>query len=409
MFSAMAASRAQLAFDQLQSNYWQPHIGFWSSSMWWQTANTIETLCNFAELPGAPKATITELLPVVFAATSNATRARCDKGVDLTFSGYIDDMLWWGIAWLRAFQVTANRSYLGRSVEIFDDATTRAWLNDSCGGGVCWQLSKDENDMHNCYKNAITNELFLALAGGLALHHPDAARAKAARSWVARQATWFLKSGLINGSNLVNDGLDTFDNHWEVCMNNRATAYTYNQGVILSGLASAWLAAKAAGERPDDALLQTAVRIIDATWASHLVHSGTNVLREMGEAISLPVGNLYQGAPGGDGLQFKGVLIRHLAYFVRAVEGDGDALAVVRAAGGNASRWRGYVGENADSIWAHAACVPPTPLGAGQSLEVPALFGFRWTGPCSYAFGGPTATSQTAAIDVFVAQASLAS
>ena len=64
--AAMAASRAQLAFDQLQSNYWQPHIGFWSSSMWWQTANTIETLCNFAELPGAPKATITELLPVVF-------------------------------------------------------------------------------------------------------------------------------------------------------------------------------------------------------------------------------------------------------------------------------------------------------------------------------------------------------
>ena len=32
-------------------------------------------------------------------------------------------------------------------------------------------------------------ELFLALAGGLALHHPDAARAKAARTWAARQAT----------------------------------------------------------------------------------------------------------------------------------------------------------------------------------------------------------------------------
>ena len=94
---------------------------------------------------------------------------------------------------------------------------------------------------------------------------------------------------------------------------------------------------------------------------------------------------------------------------MRAVEGDGDALAVVRAAGGNTTRWRGYVGENADTIWANAACVPPTPLGAGQSLEVPALFGFRWMGPCSYAFGGPTATSQTASIDVFVAAASLAS
>ena len=240
--------------------------------------------------------------------------------------------------------------------------------------------------MKKCYKNAITNELFLALAGGLALHHPDAARAKAARSWAARQATWFLKSGLINGSNLVNDGLDTFDNHWEVCLNNRATAYTYNQGVILSGLASAWLAAKAAGERPDDALLQTAVRIIDATWASHLVHSGTNVLREMGEATSLPVGNLYQGAPGGDGLQFKGVLIRHLAYFVRAVEGDGDALtscAPLEQYVALARRWREcrqHLGERRVRA-ADAARRGQIARGAGA-------VGFRWMGPCSYAFGG---------------------
>ena len=40
---------------------------------------------------------------------------------------------------------------------------------------------------------------------------------------------------MINGSFLVNDGLDTFTNHESVCLNNRHTAYTYNQGVILSG------------------------------------------------------------------------------------------------------------------------------------------------------------------------------
>ena len=165
--------------------------------MWWQRQH-VETLCNFAELPGAPKSTVTELLPVVFAATSNATRGRCDKGVDLTFSGYVDDELWWGLAWLRAFQLTANRSYLGRSVEIFDDATTRAWLNDSCGGGVCWQLSKDENDMHNCYKNAITNELFLALAGGLRCTTPTRrARKRSVMGGAAGDVV--LKSGLING------------------------------------------------------------------------------------------------------------------------------------------------------------------------------------------------------------------
>ena len=197
-------------------------------------------------------ATITELLPVVFAATSNATRGRCDKGVDLTFSGYIDDELWWGIAWLRAFQLTANRSYLGRSVEIFDDATDRAWLNESCGGGVCWQLSKDENDMHKCYKNAITNELFLALAGGLALHHPDAAREK--RSVVGGAAgdvvpeeradqrvepdqrrPRHLRQPLGGVPEQPRDGVHV------------------QPGRHPQRLASAWLAAKAAGEPPDDA------------------------------------------------------------------------------------------------------------------------------------------------------------
>ena len=36
--------------------------------------------------------------------------------------------------------------------------------------------------------------------------------------------------------------------------------------------------------------------------------------------------------------------------------------------------------------------------------EVPALFGFRFAGPCAQSQAGPTATTQTAALDLFTAQ-----
>ena len=50
-----------------------------------------------------------------------------------------------------------------------------------------------------------------------------------------------------------------------------------------------------------------------------------------------------------------------------------------------------------------AACLDQVAVGAGAAVQVPALFGDLWAGPCSWSFGGPTATTQSAAIDVFTA------
>jgi hypothetical protein len=121
---------------------------------------------------------------------------------------------------------------------------------------------------------------------------------------------------------------------------------------------------------------------------------------------------LYAGNPGTDGLQFKSVLIRHLRYLidsvVRAHGGDtAAAAAAIAAAGGNLSTWHARVYANADSIWERAACAPHVPLAVGAAVRVPALFGFLWRGPCSWAFGGPSATTQTSALDVFTAAMAL--
>ena len=89
-----------------------------------------------------------------------------------------------------------------------------------CGGGIWWKKPKQ-------YKNAIANELFLAVAAKLASLTPDAQKRATYLDWAQREWKWFAASGMINADNLVNDGLDAS------CKNNKRTTWTYNQGVIL--------------------------------------------------------------------------------------------------------------------------------------------------------------------------------
>jgi predicted alpha-1,6-mannanase (GH76 family) len=79
--------------------------------------------------------------------------------------------------------------------------------------------------------NAIANELFLTASAKLANRIPK----NNEYFTMAQEAhTWFLNSGMINSKNIINDGLNTAV---KPCANNGAEGWTYNQGVILSGLA----------------------------------------------------------------------------------------------------------------------------------------------------------------------------
>ena len=200
-FSSMALQ----AFDEMQTRYWSSTQGIWQSSMWWQLANTVETVCNIGLQQKSTQAQVEPLLASVFAYTANATKGRTDIGVNLTFSGYFDDEEWWGLAWHRAYELTKNETYLNRSRAIFDDLVHRSWSNASCGGGVCWQASPDPANMKSCYKNAITNELFLSHAAALALTYKELGRDAdynySLHGWALRETAWLLRSGMINSTN----------------------------------------------------------------------------------------------------------------------------------------------------------------------------------------------------------------
>jgi predicted alpha-1,6-mannanase (GH76 family) len=175
----------------------------------------------------------------------------------------------------------------------------------------------------NEYKNAITNELFLTAA--MRLHQFESILKKSSNyylNWATREWDWFSKSGLINSDNLINDGLDS-----STCQSNKQTTWTYNQGVLLDGLA---LLSKAVG---NGSMVAAAEQIADAA------------MTKLTSAKGVLVEPCSSGGCNHDQQIFKGVFARHLGAFLPLME---DAAVIARA--------RSFLAANADSLLLKDSC-----------------------------------------------------
>lgn len=253
---------------------WYNGNGLYDSTGWWNAANCIEAIENAIFANGD-----TQYLNIL-----TNTFNRNSAGNFLNF--YYDDEGWWANAWIRAYDLTGNTNFLSMAKTIFGDLTT-GWTNNPCGGGIWWNK---ETDPAKQYKNAIPNELFLLAAIRLHQRTPGDTGPGSYFYWATNEWAWFKAIGMLNGQNLINDGLNSS------CLNNGQTTWTYNQGVILGGLTDLYMVTG------DVTYLNQATVIANAAIATLVDANG--VLREPCES----------GDCGGDGPQFKGIFIRYLAY-----------------------------------------------------------------------------------------------
>jgi len=180
-------------------------------------------------------------------------------------------------------------------------------------------------------------------------------------AWAQKEWQWFEASGMINQQSLINDGLDNN------CKNNGGTPWTYNQGVILGGLANLATFTKNAS------LLTRAQNIADAVYDSNLVYTKGGVLREPCEVNS---------DCGRDCPQFKGIFVRYLGLLAQQVPGD------------QKTKYTTWIKDNADSIW-------------NKDRSSDNECALKWVGPAT--IYPPTATTQTSALDCFNAEFLLSS
>ena len=231
---------------------------------------------------------------------------------------FLDDTGWWGLAWVAAYDVTGDSRYLNTARADADHMHT--YWDTRCGGGVYWKTDRT-------VKNAIPNSLYIQLNAALAQRIPGdtAYHQRAQAGW-----TWFQSTGMLNSSNLVNDGVNL-----STCRNNGDVTWTYNQGALMNALVQL-------NRLTGDAnALATARRIGDAMTTSSYLSPG-GILREPNESNTC----------SGDGASFKGPAIR--------------GLGVVNAATGGA--YGTYLRRQTDSNVAHNR----------DSLD---SYGSHWAGP----------------------------
>ncbi|GAP84384.2 putative glycosyl hydrolase [Rosellinia necatrix] len=314
----------------------------------------------------------------------------------------IPDQPYHGNIWIPAFS---------RRARVFWDIASYGWDTKLCDGGMVW------NPRLLPYKNAITNELYIAASISMYLYFPgggdnekspfhnrtdrfnpevpdphvpsgprDAKYLKAAVDGYR----WLRNANMTNDAGLFVDGfhisgyLDESNNNTR-CDSRDESVFSYNQGVILTGQRGLWEATGAASYLADGhRLVQSVIRATGYDLAAS---------RPMDDILAIRAGVLPRwhglgrlgvmeehvdasGTASQDVQTFKGIFFHHLAAFCVALEAPAPetglrvssraAFAATREAHASACRaYGGWLGHNV-----HAA------MG---TLDAEGRFGQWWT------------------------------
>lgn len=272
----------------MQSHYYDSSSGQYNGGELWTDANTLEDLHNLMLATGNDNYG-------AVADSSYIGKAALNSGTNWNsfIGGSFDDAQWVILALWKIADYKSARGLDGgpftRSAAAIYSIIEAQWDTGTCGGGVWWSSA-------DTYKNSITNELFLLTsAQGYLRGGGQTYLDNANKEWA-----WLSSSGLRNSQGLYNDGLNS--GNPSACTNNGQTTWTYNQGVVASGLANLYAATG------NSALLTAAEVTLDATIS---LLTTNDILKE----------SCDDAASGGavcnnDQTSFKGIWVKHLQYYL---------------------------------------------------------------------------------------------
>ncbi|MCJ1438487.1 hypothetical protein MMC27_007877 [Xylographa pallens] len=272
-----------------------------------------------------------------------------------------DDMLWVVLGWLESIKFINLHSDLhykpleatnassiwyakqfipafAHRARVFYDLASKGWDTSLCNGGMIW------SPYLTPYKNAITNQLYISASVSMYLNFPGdynsspfISTSRDSQDGKLRPATprdpkyleaavkgykWLVSSNMTNGKGLFVDGFHI--KGWRGDGRNGSTGsgqcdlrdeqvYTYNQGVILSGLRGLWEATGAWSYLEDghklirNVISATGWGIEDAEERRKWAGIGRNgILEESCDA---------KGFCSQDGQTFKGIFFHHMTAF----------------------------------------------------------------------------------------------
>ncbi len=329
---------ADNALQALDSGWYQNHIGMWkgTSAGWWQNAISLSAVLDAYQR--THDARDLAIIARVYRSNGQVNHHAYVDYASRGQNGYgVDDEGWWAWDWIRAWDLTGQTEYLRTAEGVFANMAS-AW-DTTCGGGVWWKVGQHADNA----KNAISNELFLLVGAMLAQRVPGN---PSYQSWAEKEANWFLDSGLIAPDGLVNDTLTA------VCGHSGGPTFTYNQGVLLPGLALLW---QLSGNRR---YLSAAERVADAA---------TQNLTAVGGVLADPCERAHPTWCNSDAQEFKGIFVRGL-WWLNALHPE--------------AVWRRFLGTSLRTLWV-------------RDRSPTNRFGFRWSGPA--VTGKVTLETQSAA------------
>jgi predicted alpha-1,6-mannanase (GH76 family) len=190
---------------------------------------------------------------------------------------YNDDVMWMVIAFVRGYEITGRREFLGVARRNFDAAYGRGWSGDF-GGGLWWTTDRHEKNACVAGPAAIAAWHLYGASGDAAY----LAKARSAYAWLRRSLFDSDLGAVYDHVSLDATGQPVVD---------RST-YTYNQGTVIG---AADLLYRASGN---------AAYADDARKALQFARSGLTV-----------GGLLREEGVGRDGGGFKGIFARYAVLF----------------------------------------------------------------------------------------------